>query len=283
MITLARVFLLLILPMFIELLMSIVRSRFGFPYSILSGFVLFFLAAYFCFKLVKNFSSFAITVLLLAGVSAVLLPPRIIDFQGTMVSLPDYVFHSLGLFTAYCFYISRHPGKWIAVGLSFTFTLFMFFKGYSMWLHKLNYDNYTGRYFARLPEFTAEDGQGNIVSNVSITGKVVLMDVWHTRCGACFKKFPALNELYLKYKGNERVRIYAVNYPNQSDRPAQAFEMISKRGYSFPVAKLKTISILDSLSVSVFPTTFLVNEKGYVVFKGSLDNGIKFLERNMKY
>jgi hypothetical protein len=59
--------------------------------------------------------------------------------------------------------------------------------------------------------------------------------------------------------------------------------MISKRGYSFPVAKLKTISILDSLSVSVFPTTFLVNEKGYVVFKGSLDNGIKFLERNMKY
>jgi thiol-disulfide isomerase/thioredoxin len=158
----------------------------------------------------------------------------------------------------------------------------MFFKGYGMWLHKLNYDNYTGRYFAQLPGFAAEDGQGSIISNASIADKVVLMDIWHTRCGACFKKFPALNELYLKYKDNEKVKIYAVNYPNETDRPSQAFDMITKRGYSFPVIKLKTISILDSLSVSVFPTTFLVNEKGYVVFKGSLENAARSLEKSIK-
>ncbi len=275
-------FLFAIMACIIEASLVPVRFFLGFTYSILIGFVVFFIVAYGCFRLYKRVKPHIILVMLLLGVSALLLPPRFIDFRESAVSFPDYVFHSLGVFTAYCFYVVRAPGKWIAVGLSSALTLFMFFKGYSMWLHKLNFDSYTGRYFARLPEFTAEDGEGNLVSNASVTGKVVLMDIWHTRCGACFRKFPALNELYLKYKDNEKVKIYAVNYPNASDRPTQAFEMITKRGYSFPVAKLKTVSILDSLSVTVFPTTFLVNEKGYVVFKGSLENVIKYLERASK-
>ena len=282
MIKVAKAFLLLVLASSIELSMSVVRGRFGFTSSILIGFILFFVVAFIAFKLSRALTAHVIVVFMFIGVSVLLLPPRIVDFQGTMVSLPDYVFHSLGLFAAYCFYIVRSPAKWISVGLSITLTLFMFFKGYSMWLHKLNYDNYTGRYFARLPEFTAEDGQGKIVSNVSIAGKLVLMDVWHTRCGACFRKFPALNELYLKYKDNDKVRFIAMNYPLETDRPAQAYDMIAKRGYSFPVAKLKTVGLLDSLGVTVFPTTYLVDGKGIVVFKGSLDNAIKEFERSIK-
>jgi len=273
--------LLFLLACFVEGSLTVVRMYLGFPYSIVIGFFIFFLVAYSCLKLSKSVKPNITLVMLFSGVSALLLPPRFIDFQESAVSFPDYIFHSLGLITGYVFYVMKSSKKWLVAGLAMASTLFMFFKGYSMWLHKLNYDNYTGRYFARLPGFTAEDGQGNIVSNVTIAGKLVLMDVWHTRCGACFKKFPALNELYLKYKNNEKVKIYAVNYPNESDRPAQAFEMITKRGYSFPVAKLKTVSIVDSLSVSVFPTTFVVNEKGYVVFKGSLENGAKSLERSI--
>ena len=274
-------FLFIILACLVEASLTPVRAFLGFSYSILIGFVLFFLGSYSCFKLSKSVKPYIILVMLFSGVSALHLPPRFIDFQESAVSFPDYIFHSLGLVTGYAFYVMKSSNKWLVAGLAMALTLFMFFKGYSMWLHKLNYDNYTGRYFARLPGFTAEDGQGNIVSNVSIAGKLVLMDVWHTRCGACFKKFPALNELYLKYKDNQKVKIYAVNYPNESDRPTQAFEMITKRGYSFPVAKLKTVSMLDSLSVSVFPTTFVVNEKGYVVFKGSLENGVKSLEKSI--
>ena len=276
-------FLLLILASSIELSLSIVRGRFGFPYSILIGFVLFLLVAYISFKLIRALSVHMIVVLLFIGLSALLLPPRLMDFHGTMVSLPDYVFHSLGLFTAYCFRIARSPGKWIAVGLSFTLTCFMFLKGYSMWLHKLNYDNYTGRYFSRLPEFSAVDAQENIVSNISIADKIVFIDIWHTRCASCFRNFPTLNELYMKYKDYEEVRFFAMNYPLESDRPTQAFDMISKRGYSFPVVKLETAALLDSLAITVFPTAILVNKEGNVAFKGSLDNGIKFLRRSIKY
>jgi thiol-disulfide isomerase/thioredoxin len=278
----ARVILLFILAGATEALMSYVRGYLGFPYSILIGFVIFFLLCYWSIRWARTVKPAIIFVSLFLGVSALLLPPRFIDFQGSLVSFPDLIFHSLGVVAGFAFYMIKSSKRWIVAGLGLAATLFMFFKGYSMWLHKLNFDSYTGRYFARLPEFTAEDDKGNVVSNLSVAGKVVLMDVWHTRCGACFRKFPALNELYLKYKDNDKVKIYAVNYPNETDRPTQAFEMITKRGYSFPVAKLKTVSVLDSLSVTVFPTTFLVNEKGYVVFKGSLENGIKYLERIIK-
>ena len=166
--------------------------------------------------------------------------------------------------------------------VGFAATLFMFFKGYSMWLHKLNFDTYTGRFYAKLPEFSAEDIQGNKVSDSSISDKIVFIDFWHTQCGACFRKFPALNELYLKYKDNDKIKVFALNVPLKTDRPSQAYDMISKRGYSFPVVKLQTLSLIDSLSISVYPTTVLINEKGYVVFKGSLDNGIKSLERSIK-
>ena len=68
----------------------------------------------------------------------------------------------------------------------------------------------------------------------------------------------------------------------KSDRPSQAYDMITKRGYSFPVAKLKNNSLIDSLAISVYPTTILIDEKGYVIFKGNLDNGIKSLARSIK-
>ncbi|HET9435046.1 MAG TPA: hypothetical protein VFO37_14870, partial [Chitinophagaceae bacterium] len=200
----------IILACFIEALLTTVRVYLGFSYSILIGFLVYFLVSYVCLNLSKSVKPHIISVMLFSGVTALHLPPRLMDFQESAVSFPDYIFHSLGLVTGYLFYTMKSSKKWIVVSIALGSTLLMFFKGYSMWLHKLNYDNYTGRYFSRLPEFSAVDAQGNIVSNSSITGKIVFVDIWHTRCGSCFRKFPALNELYLKYKDNEEVRFIAM-------------------------------------------------------------------------
>ena len=143
------------------------------------------------------------------------------DFQGTLISFPDYIFHVLGLLSAYLFYIVKSSKKWIVAGLGVAATLFMFFKGYGMWLHKLNFDSFTGYYYAKLPEFSAEDREGNAISNSSFSDKIVFIDFWHTQCGACFRKFPALNELYLKYKDNDKVKIFRpeCSFGNQIDLP----------------------------------------------------------------
>lgn len=151
-----------------------------------------------------------------------------------------------------------------------------------MWIHKLNFETYSGNYIASLPEFVAKEKDGSQISPDSLKGKLVLIDLWHTQCAACFRKFPILEKIYLKHQLNSKVKFLALNIPLPTDQPNRAFDMIHKRGYTFPVARLQTISILDSLSISFFPTTILVNEDGRVIFKGSIENGVNQLEREIK-
>ena len=279
---LIKITLLIILAAAIELSLTIVRTDMGFSFSMLIGFTIFFFIAYILMRLIKKLTPFLIILSLFLGISALHLPPRLIDFEGTLVSLPDYIFHVVGLLTAWLFYLARSWKKWIIAGVGFALTLFMFFRGYSMWIHKLNFETYSGNYIASLPEFVAEDKNGNRISRDSLKSKLVLIDFWHTQCAACFRKFPILDKIYLKHQLNSKVKFLALNLPLPTDQPTRAFDMINKRGYSFPVAKLQTISIIDSLSISFFPTTILVNEDGQVIFKGSIENGINPLEKEIK-
>jgi thiol-disulfide isomerase/thioredoxin len=279
---LIKITLLIILAAAIELSLTIVRTDMGFSYSMLFGFTIFFFMGFILMRLVKKLSPILIILSLFIGISALYLPPRLIDFEGTMVSLPDYVFHVVGLLTALLFYLTRSLLKWIIAGVGFGLTLFMFFKGYSMWIHKLNFETYSGNYIAPIPEFVAEYKNGNRITRDSLKSKFVLIDIWHTQCAACFRKFPLLDKIYLKYRLNPRVKFFALNVPLSTDQHTRAFDMIQKRGYSFPVAKLQTMSIIDSLSISFFPTTILVNEDGRVIFKGSIENGISRLEKEIE-
>lgn len=278
---LIKITLLIILAAAIELSLTIVRVDIGFTYSLLIGFTIFSFIAYTIMRLIKKLKPFLIILSLFLGISAMYLPPRLIDFEGTLVSLPDYIFHVVGLISAWLFYLARSWKKWIIAGAGFALTLFMFFQGYSMWIHKLNFETYSGNYTAPFPPFVAEEKNGNWISRDSLSRKLVLIDFWHTQCAACFRKFPLLDKVYLKHRLDPRVKFYALNLPLQTDQPTHAFDMIDKRGYSFPVAKLQTKSIIDSLSISFFPTTILVNENGQVIFKGSIENAITTLENEI--
>ncbi len=279
---LIKITLLIILATAIELSLTIVRVDMGLTFSLLIGFTIFFFIAYILMRLIKKLTPFFIILSLFLGMSAMYLPPRLIDFNGTLISLPDYVFHVLALLTAWIFHIAGSWKKWVIAGVGFSVTLFMFFRGYSMWIHKLNFGTYSGSYIAPFPDFVAEEKNGNRISNDSLKGKLVLIDLWHTQCAACFRKFPLLDKVYLNHRLHPRVKFYALNLPLQTDQPTRAFDVIDKRGYSFPVAKLQTKSIIDSLSISFFPTTILVNEIGQVIFKGSIENAITTLENEIK-
>ena len=53
----------------------------------------------------------------------------------------------------------------------------------------------------RAPDFTTVDLEGNKVTLSSFNGsKVVLLNFWGLRCGACIEEMPHLNALYDKYK-----------------------------------------------------------------------------------
>ena len=112
----------------------------------------------------------------------------------------------------------------------------MFFAGWTYWIHKLNFGTFTGRvnaYNLQL-NFEAFDESHRVFTDNDFRDKIILLDFWYTKCGACFQKFPQVQAVYENYKDDPNVVILAVDKPIEEDRPNQAFDMIREIGYTFP-------------------------------------------------
>lgn len=208
------------------------------------------------------------------------LPLRIIYFRSTLTTLPDVLIHTLGIVCAYLYLLLKGRIRLVPVVFGSLITACMFFQGYDMWLHKLNYGTFTGRIQPlNLPaKFEAKNVYGELVTGAELSGKIVLLDFWHTRCGVCFEKFPQVQAAYDRYRTDPSVNILAVDKPLEEDQPGQAFEMIKTEGYSFQVVISKDEYMPENFGVQVYPTTFVIDRKGEVVFKGSIEGAVKMVE-----
>jgi peroxiredoxin len=154
----------------------------------------------------------------------------------------------------------------------------MSFGIYDLWVHKVEYGNYTGEVSdSKVIPFSLENKEGQIVNNEMLQGNIVLFDFWYISCGPCWVKFPQLQSLYDKYESHPDVAIYAVNRPMDWDKPGQLFESIEKKDYTFPVLK-GTQEVMDAFDVYVYPTVILLNQQGELVFMGELEDAEKKIE-----
>jgi thioredoxin-related protein len=72
--------------------------------------------------------------------------------------------------------------------------------------------------------------------------------------------------------------ILAVNKPIEEDKPNQAFNDIREKGYSFPVVVIKDADLAEKFGVKGYPTTFVVNQNGQIVYKGDIEGAVKMVE-----
>lgn len=244
----------------------------GFPVSSLVGFVVMTYVTMFCLNRYKEkLSSGVIIVALLAGHSLVELPTRIIDFQGPLVSFPDFVVRTLGIVCGAIYWQTKAPLNLATLALLCTVPVFMYFQGYNYWLQKLNYGTFTGNVSYSQPTyFEAFTKNGKVINDSDLENKIVLLDFWNTTCGVCFMKFPYVEELQAKYKDDPNVMIMAVNAPLEGDKPGQAFQMIEERGYTFPVVITKDEQMAERFGVFTYPKTFIIANNRTVVFYGDI-------------
>ncbi|WP_157691816.1 TlpA disulfide reductase family protein [Polaribacter sp. KT25b] len=122
----------------------------------------------------------------------------------------------------------------------------------------------------------------------TIKNEVIVLDYWTTSCGVCFKKFPEFEKLYLKYKENPNVKLYAVNIPIKRDTFGSAKKMIEKYNYQFPVLYSDSDTIPKQLGFNKYPHLIIlkngkVRYNGYPalgednLFVNSLDDEIELL------
>lgn len=242
---------------------------------------------YFCLSLFvikqyeKKLSGLVIVILLIASILLLQFYTIYIYFVESIFSVPVLIFHCLGVISAFSYLKLRAPINVLTFCFSFLLMVFMFLQGWDYWIHMTNYGTFTGRVTRyKLPvRFESFDEQKNPIIENDFSSKIVLLDFWTTTCGVCFKKFPQLQAIHEKYKSDSTVAIFAVDNPIEEDKPDQAFEMIKERGYSFPVVILKDEHMAEKLGVKGYPTTFVIDREGGIVFKGDIEGAVQMVDQ----
>lgn len=252
------------------------RSYVNFQTSSLLGSVAYFGITWLFLKKFHNaVSEWIILVVVLLGLSAIQVPLRIMDWKANLVSLPDFLIHNIAILIAFLFYKSVRIGIPVCLAY-FAFLIFIYFNGYSLYLHYLNFGTLSGRVSETCPPFELFREDSTRLTNDYFKDKILVLDFWNTGCGVCFRKFPELEKKFVKYRC-EQIGIYAVNVPLARDTSGQASKMIVDRHYTFPVLFIHDTEILKKFTIRGFPTTLVITNGKKIIFRGDIEKIDNFL------
>ena len=108
------------------------------------------------------------------------------------------------------------------------------------------------------------DGSEAKLSELLKDNEVVVLNIFASWCGPCKEEFPDMEKTYQKYK--DKMEIVAVT-GDPDDTMDDMAKYKEEHGLSFPVG-VKNESI-DSLKVGGFPTTYIIDRNGRIVYSQS--------------
>tara|TARA_X000000368_G_scaffold129578_1_gene101886 strand:+ start:614 stop:1156 length:543 start_codon:yes stop_codon:yes gene_type:complete len=96
-------------------------------------------------------------------------------------------------------------------------------------------------------------------------GSYILINFWATWCAPCVKEIPSLNNLYNKFKDKKNFKMIAINI-GQSKAAVKKFLFDKSLPIEFAVLLDEKMELSD-WNIQAIPTTFLVDEKGKIIYK----------------
>ena len=109
------------------------------------------------------------------------------------------------------------------------------------------------------------DGSEAKLSELLKDKEVVVLNIFASWCGPCEKEFPDMEKTYQKYK--DKMEIVAVSGDLVLDEMEDMVKYKEEHNLSFLIG-MKNESI-DSLKVGSFPTTYIIDRNGRIVFSQS--------------
>jgi peroxiredoxin len=110
------------------------------------------------------------------------------------------------------------------------------------------------------PKFSFKDLNGNLVTNESMKGKIIVIKCWYIHCAACIKEFPEVNQLVEKYK--DRKDIVFVSLAEDNSEQLKTF--LARKPLSYSVIPNMKIYMNETLQLNAFPTHFILNKEGMI-------------------
>jgi thiol-disulfide isomerase/thioredoxin len=110
------------------------------------------------------------------------------------------------------------------------------------------------------PPFTLASRAGGQVSLADLKGQVVMINFWASWCGPCRQEFPALDQIYAKYKPLG-FTLVAINVESEQ---ADADRFLATTPASFPILFDPDNTVSGNYGVSAMPTTVLIDRQGRV-------------------
>lgn len=110
------------------------------------------------------------------------------------------------------------------------------------------------------PDFSFKDLNGNIVSNETMKGKIIVIKCWYIHCTPCIREFPQVNHLFEEYKDRKDILFISL----AEDSPEQLKAFLARKPLSYSVIPDMKIYMNESLQLNSFPTHFILNKEGLI-------------------
>lgn len=111
--------------------------------------------------------------------------------------------------------------------------------------------------------FNYSNEQGEAFSTSDLKGKVIFINVWASWCPPCRAEMPELEELYQKFKNDDRIVFL---FLNEDEDVKKGIEYLKKSNFAIPFYKANG-RIPEEIFTSSLPTTVVINKDGKIVMK----------------
>ena len=109
------------------------------------------------------------------------------------------------------------------------------------------------------------DGKSVDIQDFATNGKITVVSFWATWCSPCKKELDAIADLYPDWQEDYDMELVAVSIDTRR-AVATVPAMVASKGWEYTVLTGKATELQNAFNFQTIPQTFLVDQKGNIVY-----------------